>query len=128
MIGIVGVSHSRKIAEGLLEMAKQMAADAPISITGGTNDSRIGTDINEILNSINKVYSEDGVLVFYDLGSAMMNAEMALEFLDEEKKKNVKIIDAPLVEGLISASIYSNINMDMDFILSEMDKICINER
>lgn len=128
MIGIVGVSHSKKIAEGLFDMARQMATKAPISVTGGTNDDRIGTDINEIVSSINEVYSEDGVLVFYDLGSAMMNAEMALEFLDEDKKKNVKIIDAPLVEGLISASIYSNIDMDKDFILSEMDKIRINER
>lgn len=128
MIGIVGISHSKKIAEGLLEMAEQMATEAPISVTGGTKDSRIGTDVNEILNSIDEVYSEDGVLVFYDLGSAMMNAEMALEFLDEDRKSKVKIIDAPLVEGLISASIYSNINMDMDFILSEMDKISINER
>ncbi|WP_100065720.1 dihydroxyacetone kinase phosphoryl donor subunit DhaM [Miniphocaeibacter massiliensis] len=128
MIGIVVISHSEKIAEGIAETAKQMASEVKIVAVGGTDDGRIGTDVNKIVDGINKVYSEDGVLLFYDLGSAMMNAEMALEFLEEDKKKNVIIVDAALVEGVISASVYANLDMDMDYILSEMEKIRINKR
>lgn len=128
MVGIVAISHSEKIAEGILEITKQMAKDAPIIAVGGTNDGRIGTDINRILDGINEVYSDDGVLIFYDLGSAMMNAEMAIEFLDEDKKNNIEIVDAALVEGVISAAVYSNINMNKEFILEEMKKIKIDKR
>ncbi|QQK07228.1 dihydroxyacetone kinase phosphoryl donor subunit DhaM [Miniphocaeibacter halophilus] len=128
MVGIVAISHSGKLAEGILEITEQMAKNAPVIAVGGTNDGRIGTDINRILNAINEVYSEDGVLIFYDLGSAMMNAEMAVEFLDEDKKSNIEIVDAAFVEGVISAAVYSNINMDKEFILDEMKKIKINKR
>ena len=128
MIGIVVISHSEKIAEGVAETAKQMASEVPIEAVGGTDDGRIGTDMNKIINGINKVYSDDGVLVFYDLGSAMMNAEMAVEFLEEDKKENVKVVDAALVEGVISAAVYANLDMEMDYILSELDEIRINKR
>ncbi|HHX68774.1 MAG: dihydroxyacetone kinase phosphoryl donor subunit DhaM [Miniphocaeibacter sp.] len=128
MVGIVVISHSEKLAEGILEITEQMAKNAPVVAVGGTNDGRIGTDINRILAGINEVYSDDGVLIFYDLGSAMMNAEMAVEFLDEDKKRNIEIVDAAFVEGVISAAVYSNINMDKEFILEEMKKINIDKR
>ncbi len=128
MIGIVVVSHSEKIADGVAETAKQMAAEVPIVAVGGTSDGRIGTDMNKILDGINSVYSDDGVLVFYDIGSAMMNTEMALDFLEEDKKENVEIVDAALVEGVISAAVYANLDMDKEYILSEMDRVKIYKR
>ncbi len=109
MVGIVLVSHSSNIVNGLKELAAQMAPTVPIVTAGGTNDGGIGTSMEKIMEGIESVYSKDGVLIMFDLGSAYMNAEMAIECLDEDKKDNVKIIDAALVEGTITAAVESSI-------------------
>ena len=125
MVGIVIVSHSNKVAEGVKEIALQMAPEVKIATAGGTDDGRIGTDMAKIQNAIREVYNENGVIILFDLGSAFMNTEMALEFLDEDMKNNVKIVDAPLVEGTIVAAVDSSIGKDIDEIkksLKEMPK------
>lgn len=104
-VGIVLVSHSHKIVEGLLEVIRQVIQDVPIEIAGGTNENEIGTSIEKILSAIHKVNFNRGVLVFYDLGSAKMNAEVALEMLDSI---SIKIVDAPLVEGAYVAAVEAN--------------------
>ncbi|MFU0824657.1 dihydroxyacetone kinase phosphoryl donor subunit DhaM [Clostridium sp.] len=113
MVGLVIVSHSEKVAQGVKELASQMAAGVPIAAAGGTNDGRLGTDMEKISNAINEVYSEDGVLIIFDLGSAYMNAEMALEFLEENMKNKVEIIDTAIVEGAITAAVESSIGKTM---------------
>ncbi|EET86659.1 dihydroxyacetone kinase, phosphotransfer subunit [Clostridium carboxidivorans P7] len=110
MVGIVIVSHSEKIAEGVKALALQMAEEVPMAAAGGTSDGRIGTDMEKISNAINEVYSEDGVLVLFDLGSAFMNAEMALDFLPDDMKEKVEIVDAALVEGAVTAAVESSIS------------------
>lgn len=118
MVGMVIISHSKKIAEGVRELALQMAPEVSISAAGGTKDGSIGTDIDIILEGINKAYSDEGVVILFDLGSALMNAEMALEFLPEDKKDKVKIIDTALVEGAISGAV----EISMDKSLKEIIK------
>lgn len=110
MVGIVLVSHSSKVAEGIKELSLQMAGDVKIESAGGTSDGRLGTDVNKIMEAIEKVYSEDGVIILFDLGSAYMNAQMAIEFLDEDKQKNVEIVDSAFVEGAITAAVESSLN------------------
>jgi dihydroxyacetone kinase phosphotransfer subunit len=119
MVGIVLVSHSRKIVEGIKELASQMAKDAPVALAGGTEDDRLGTDMNKISNAIHDVYSEDGVLVFFDMGSAYMNAQMALDFLEDDSSK-VEIVDAAFVEGAITAIVDSGLNKSMDEIKADI--------
>ena len=43
MVGIVVVSHSRKLAEGVMEIARMMAAGVPIAAAGGMEDDGLGT-------------------------------------------------------------------------------------
>lgn len=105
MVGMVLISHSLKIGEGVKELALQMVPDVPIAVAAGTKDGRIGTDIDLILSAVEEVYSEDGVVILFDLGSALMNAEMALEFLPEDRKNKIQIIDTPLVEGAITGAV-----------------------
>ncbi|MCD3350686.1 PTS-dependent dihydroxyacetone kinase phosphotransferase subunit DhaM [Clostridium botulinum D/C] len=114
MVGIVLVSHSSNIVEGLKELLAEMAPTTPIVTAGGTRDGRIGTDMDKIMEGIQKIYSEDGVIVLFDLGSAYMNAEMAIECLDEEMIHKVKIIDAPLVEGALTAAVQSSIGKSIE--------------
>jgi phosphocarrier protein FPr len=107
MIGLVIVSHSAKRAEGVCDLARQVAqGKVRIAAAGGTGDSRnpIGTDAFRVLEAIHSVYSEDGVLVLMDLGSAVLSAETALELLDEDRQSRVRLCSAPLVEGAVAAA------------------------
>lgn len=114
MVGVVIISHSEKLAEGIKELAGEMAINAPIAAAGGTNDGQVGTDLEKILNAIKKVYSEDGVVILFDLGSAYMNAEMAVECLPKTMQSKVEIIDVALVEGAITAAVESSINGSLE--------------
>ncbi len=104
MVGIVIVSHSMKLAEGVVEISRMMAANAPIAAAGGLDDGGLGTSYDKITEAINSVYSEDGVAVLMDMGSAVMTTEMVLEDLD---KPNIKMMDCPLVEGAVLAAVES---------------------
>ena len=108
MIGIVIVSHSAKLAEGVVELARNMGgAELAIQAAGGlpVDDATLGTDPMLILNAIEQVYSEEGVLVLMDLGSAILSSEMALELLSEEKRAKIFLCEAPIVEGAIAAAV-----------------------
>ncbi|MDD7793448.1 dihydroxyacetone kinase phosphoryl donor subunit DhaM [Clostridium sp. 'White wine YQ'] len=110
MVGLVIVSHSENIAKGVKELVEQMVPNVPIAAAGGAYDGSIGTDIEKIMNGIERVYTEDGVIIIFDLGSAFMNAEMAIEFLDTEMIDKVKIIDCPIVEGAVTAAVESSLD------------------
>ena len=107
MVGIVLVSHSATLAEGVRELIQQMAADAPVALAAGTDnaDEPIGTDPLRVRAAIDSVYSDEGVLVLMDLGSAIMSAEAAIEFLDEAQQARVHLCEAPLVEGGLAAAV-----------------------
>ena len=107
MVGIVIVSHSAKLAEGACELAAEMGGeDVPIEAAGGLDepDRPMGTDAALVLQAIEEVYSDAGVLVLMDLGSAVMSAEMALDMIEEAKRDRVLLCAAPLVEGAVAAA------------------------
>lgn len=106
MVSIVIVSHSQQLAAGVVELASQMVQGrVALAAAGGVDnpDNPIGTDAMQILAAIDSVYSEDGVVVLMDLGSAILSTEMAVEFLSLEQRANVHLCAAPLVEGAIAA-------------------------
>ncbi|UZK64071.1 PTS-dependent dihydroxyacetone kinase phosphotransferase subunit DhaM [Mycoplasma mycoides subsp. capri] len=128
MVGIVVISHSNKIANGVVDLAKQMANEVKIIPAGGTKDNLIGTDIDLIIDAINKAWdSNDGVILLFDLGSALMNAQMAIEMLEPDKQNKIKIIDAALVEGTILAAINSSMNKNIDQIQQELINLKLNK-
>lgn len=110
-VGIVLISHSLKVVEGIQEIIQQAVHNVPIEIAGGTDDNKIGTSVQKIINAIVKAYSEKGVLLFYDLGSAKMNAELAIELYGYE---NVKVVNAPLLEGAYVAAVESSIGKSLE--------------
>lgn len=111
-VGLVLVSHSAKLAEGLAELAGQMAADVRIAAAGGLESGEIGTSYDLIETAINNLLGEGlAVVVLTDLGSATMTVESVLEFLDDEP---VKFVDAPLVEAAIAAATAAQQGDDLD--------------
>ena len=108
VVGLVIVSHSSRLAEGVVELAAQMAGpDVRIGAAGGLDEpgGALGTDAAKVLRAIDDVWSEDGVLVLMDLGSAVLSAELALDLLDEERRARVRLTAAPLVEGAVAAAV-----------------------
>ncbi len=115
MVGIVIVSHSSKVAEGTREMALQMAhPEQKILAAGGMDDGGIGTDAVKVSEAIMAANSGDGVLVMVDLGSAVLSTEVAMEMLDDDLRSKVKIADAPVLEGTISAVVEASLGSDLE--------------
>ena len=115
MTGIVIISHSSKIAEGIKELAEQMVhGKAKVIAAGGLDDKTIGTNAERILVALNKLSDASGILVMVDLGSAVMSARAAIEMLPEYRQGAIKISNAPLVEGSIIAAIEASIGADLD--------------
>lgn len=127
MVSIVVVSHSSSIAEGAKELANQMAPEVSIAAAGGTGDGRIGTDVEKIMNGIEGVYSHDGVIILFDLGSAFMNAEMAIEMLPEEMQNKIEIVDAALVEGVVTAAVECSIGKSITEIKEELKVMALGK-
>lgn len=122
MVGLVIVSHSPKVAEGVKDIASEMAGDElKIVAAGGLEDGTIGTDAARISAAIQEAYSGDGVVVLADLGSAILSTDMALELLDPEWKERVRIADAPLVEGAVGAAICASTGADMSDVVEEAE-------
>lgn len=113
LVGLVLVSHSAKIAQGLSELAAQMAPTVALVPAGGTDDDGIGTSFERVADGIAQADSGAGVVVLCDLGSAILTAETAIDFLDDELRSRVLIADAPLVEGAVSAAVAAQTGADL---------------
>lgn len=103
MVGLVLVSHSSDLVRGLRDLLVQMEPDAEIGLAGGTDDGQLGTSLELIDAALDSADTGDGAIVLYDLGSAQMTAETALEFLDDARQQRCLLVDAPLVEGALAA-------------------------
>lgn len=123
MVNLLLVSHSKKLADGAAEMAGQMISSEKVRIATaagiGENNQELGTNAMEIAEALQNIYSEDGILVLMDLGSAILSTEMALEIIPSEMKAKVRICPAPFVEGAISAGVQAGLGSDLDTVYQE---------
>lgn len=117
-VGLVIVSHSSKIAEGVCDLAREMAADVPLVAAGGLEDDSgvplIGTSLEKVLEATSTADQGAGVVLLTDLGSAVMTAEMALEFIDSDQRSRVRLARAALVEGAVAAAVEAQSGADVD--------------
>ncbi|AEV36863.1 Phosphoenolpyruvate-protein phosphotransferase [Pseudovibrio sp. FO-BEG1] len=122
MVGIVVVSHSAKLAEGVAELAQQMTQNkCALAVAGGIDDpaNPIGTDPVQVMTAIETVMDDDGVLVLMDLGSALLSAEMALELLGDEVASSVELCAAPIVEGTMAAAVAAGSGLPLTAVKEE---------
>lgn len=113
MVGIVLVSHSPAIAEGTAELVRHMAGEVEISAVGGDSEGTLGTDPEKIQEAIEGL-GADEILVFMDLGSAVLSAETVVEMLSSDLKKKVRLVDAPFVEGAFAAGVTASTGTDAE--------------
>lgn len=114
MVGLLIVSHSRNIAEGVRELAEQMSqGQVPIADAGGTSDGELGTSVDLIRAAADQLVADGratALLVLVDLGSAVMSAEIVLEDLGYP----YRLSNGPLVEGALLAAVEASIGSDLD--------------
>ena len=120
MVGIVIVSHSKNLAESIAEYTAIMAAGAKVAAAGGTEDGNFGTSFDRIYRAIDSVYSDDGVILLMDMGSAVMTAEMVLEAYGSDK---VVMADCPIVEGAVVATIDALGGMSRESIVDALSRV-----
>ena len=131
MVGLVIVSHSRALADALVGLLRQVAvAELPVAVAAGIGEDRreFGTDAVEIMEAIQSAYSEAGVLVLMDLGSAVLSAKMALDLLPPEMVDKVRFCGGPLVEGAIAAAVQIGLGSDLDTICHEVNAALVPKR
>ena len=127
MVNILLVSHSKKLAEGLREILIQMAPGVEIITSGGDNDGNIGSNFDEINELIGKYAKDDGLVVFFDLGSSMLNCQMAIDMLDEEKKSKVYLAGTPLIETSVQTAVNASAGQSLDEIASYLKTYPVNK-
>ncbi|PHK50442.1 dihydroxyacetone kinase phosphoryl donor subunit DhaM [Staphylococcus edaphicus] len=115
MTSIVIISHSKEIATGTKALLSQMAAEVPVFAQGGVGDD-IGTSYDQIQDLINQL--DDDALCFYDIGSAEMNLELAIEMYEGDYR--VEKVDAPIVEGSFTAAVKCSVGGSMDDAIAEL--------
>jgi PTS hybrid protein len=129
LVGIVVVAHSSRLAEGVVELAAQMAGpDVALRAVGGAPDGSLGTDADRIGAALTGADSGAGVLVVADLGSAILATDAAIEMLEPDLAARVRISGGPLVEGAVIAAVQASIGQSLDEVLaaaesaSQLDK------
>jgi phosphoenolpyruvate---glycerone phosphotransferase subunit DhaM len=113
MVGIVLISHSIGLAAGAAELAGQVAHGARVVPAGGTDDGRLGTSADLIAAAIDAADAGDGVLLIADLGSAVLSARTVLADLPERDGDQVRLADAPFVEGAVAAAVAASGGLDL---------------
>ncbi|HEX5156980.1 MAG TPA: dihydroxyacetone kinase phosphoryl donor subunit DhaM [Ktedonobacterales bacterium] len=122
-VGLVIVSHSARLAEGVVELASQMAGSVRMVAAGGTDDGELGTSLTKVLNALFAADSADGAVVFVDLGSAALVAEMALEQLPSWQQARIRIANAPLVEGAVVAAVQASVGGSVDEVAAAAEEV-----
>ncbi|WP_277631124.1 dihydroxyacetone kinase phosphoryl donor subunit DhaM [Atopococcus tabaci] len=120
--GILLVTHVEEVADGLAKLLGQVAGDVTIKTAGGTEDSDVGTSFDKISAALD-TFEEDNILAFYDLGSAKMNLEMAMESSD----KDITLYDTAFVEGAYTAASLLQADVGVDMINEQLEPLKVKE-
>ncbi|MCO4630310.1 phosphotransferase mannnose-specific family component IIA [Streptococcus infantarius subsp. infantarius] len=120
--GIVIVSHSKDIAQGIVELISQVATDVPITFSAGTEDGRIGTSFQQIKETVDN-NAADTILGFFDFGSSKMNLEM----VGELSEKNILMCKVPLVEGAYTAASLLQAGVPFEAVIEQLREMDIDK-
>ena len=126
MVGFVVVSHSKELAEAAIHLTNEMKKyNFPLINGSGTDGDFLGSNPLIIKEAILKAKTDKGALIFVDIGSSVLNTQVAIDFLKDEgvSTENIKIADAPLVEGLIAGVAVNDEKADIESVLDELKEL-----
>ena len=123
MVALVFVSHSRKLAESLVQLVRQVASpDVSLGIAAGVglNRQEFGTDATEVAEVIKSLDNPNGVLVFMDLGSAVIKCPDGHGISYLLRCKNGCASARPaMIEGAIAAAVQASLGNSLDLVYQE---------
>ena len=127
MVSLLFLSHSKEIAKGVQELAKEVNKSNPIYAVGGTKDGATGADYDSTYEAVMKSLSDGEVIILFDLGSTLMTVQMILDDLPEDERSRVYLTDAALVEGAIVVSVGLEAGYSIEEALNELKKLSLNK-
>ena len=117
-IGVILVSHSELIANGLRDLVNEMNdGSVPVIAAGGAEGGRIGTSAIKIEEAIESLEDCDHILIYADLGSSILSAETAIDLVEEELAEKIRLVDAPIVEGALAGVVQATITDDVEEVI-----------
>lgn len=114
-VSLVIVSHSRQLAQGVRELAGQMAPLVHIGTAAGAPDGGLGTSFDLVAQSLTEALAAShgrGVVAIADMGSASMTVESVLEFVADSVL--YRLPDGPMVEGAVAAAVAAEQGEDLE--------------
>lgn len=126
MINILIASHSKDLAKGLTDIIGQMTTDLRIEYSGGDDEGNLGSNFEEIFAKMNEL-GPKGLVVFFDMGSSMMNVETAYSMLDEDLQEKILIAGSPLVESALEISLSINEETSLEDIREKISSYKFNK-
>ncbi|MFH8337122.1 dihydroxyacetone kinase phosphoryl donor subunit DhaM [Streptomyces sp. AM6-12] len=119
-VGIVLVSHSVKLADGVAELVAQIGPDrVPVVAAGGDDHGGLGTSYRRVREALGAADRGAGVVVVPDLGSAVLTARAVLE---DHRRPDVVIADVPFVEGAVAAAVASAGGADLATVVKSAEE------
>lgn len=114
-VGLVVISHSRMLAEGVAELAREMGVGkVRVEPAGGDAEGGLGTSIELVEAAALAVNDGAGVVLLADLGSSVLTAKTYIEDADGY----VVLADAPLVEGAVAAASMVATGADLEAVVA----------
>jgi PTS hybrid protein len=115
-VGLVLVSHSAELAQGVADLAGQVAGSAVAIVTaGGASDGSLGTDGGRVLDLLRAAAAAGGgAVVLVDLGSSVLSVRAALAELSAAESERIRVADAPLVEGAVAAAVAASTGCSLE--------------
>jgi PTS hybrid protein len=108
-VGLVLVSHSRRLVDGIAELVGQVAGSSvTIHAVGGTEDGSLGTDADRVLAALQAVACAPGAVVLMDLGSSVLTVQAVLDDIPDDQRLWLAVVDAPLVEAAVAAGVLAS--------------------
>lgn len=118
MVGIIIVSHSQQLAEGVKELAEMMARETQIAVAGGLENGMTGVSYQRVNDAVEEVCGTDGAVIFADMGSSVLTSEMVVKELKDDK---LRLVKAPIVEGAVRAAALASSGASVETIVSRVE-------
>lgn len=119
-MGIVLVSHVELISKGLMTLLKEFCPKLNITYAQ-VEEGNIGTTFDSVQQAIEE-NGEEKLLIFYDIGSSKMNAELAQSII---VNKEIIVMDVAMIEGAFLAANLINVESGIEDITNELKNYAI---
>ncbi|KNE78834.1 hypothetical protein ADZ36_30995 [Streptomyces fradiae] len=124
-VGVVLVSHSREVAESTARLARDLVGTgdpSPVVAAGGAEAGGIGTSSELVRQAVARADEGAGVVVLCDMGSAVLTVKTLLAGTGPDAlPEDVRIADAPFVEGAVATVVTASAGADLGMVLSAAD-------